>query len=83
MNTDPRAFEQSAHKALNDAGLKIALGRLKTHFALKRQEAAARYGDFEGLRESGRAIRDYSIANLDTLLETFERNVIARGGTVH
>ncbi len=83
MNADPRAFKAQAHDALNDAPLKTALGRLKTHFALRRQEAAERYGDFEGLREAGRAIRDYAIANLDTLLETFERNVIARGGTVH
>ncbi len=83
MNTDPRAFRESAHGALNDAKLKSALGRLKTHFALKRQEAAERYGDFETLREAGRAIRDHAIASLDTLLETFERNVVARGGHVH
>jgi L-lactate dehydrogenase complex protein LldF len=83
MNADPRAFKQLARDALNDVGLRSALGRLKTHFALRRQEAAERYGDFEGLREAGRAIRDYAIANLDTLLETFERNVIARGGEVH
>ena len=83
MNADPRAFRASAQEALGDAKLRGALGRLKTHFALKRQEAAERYGDFEGLREAGRAIRDHAIANLDTLLETFERNVIARGGMVH
>jgi len=83
MNADPRAFEASAHDALNDARLKSALGRLKTHFALRRAEAAERYGDFEGLREAGKAIRDHAIANLDTLLETFERVVIARGGQVH
>jgi L-lactate dehydrogenase complex protein LldF len=83
MNADPRAFKAQAHDALNDAKLKSALGRLKTHFALRRREAAERYGDFEGLREAGRAIRDHAIANLDTLLETFERNVIARGGQVH
>jgi L-lactate dehydrogenase complex protein LldF len=83
MNADPRAFRESAHDALNDAKLKSALGRLKTHFALRREDAAERYGDFEGLREAGRAIRDHAIANLDTLLETFERNVTARGGKVH
>lgn len=83
MNADPRAFKEQAHDALNDPSLKIALGRLKTHFALRRQEAAERYGDFEGLRDAGKAIRDHAIANLDTLLETFERNVIARGGYVH
>jgi L-lactate dehydrogenase complex protein LldF len=83
MNADPRDFPQSAHEALRDAKLKSALGRLKTHFALKRQEAAENYGDFEGLREAGRAVRDYAIANLDTLLERFESSVIARGGQVH
>ena len=83
MNADPRAFKASAHDALNDAGLRNALGRLKTHFALKRQEATERYGDFEDLREAGRAIRDHAIANFDTLLETFEHNVVSRGGQVH
>ena len=83
MNADPRQFPQSAHAALGDAKLRSALGRLKTHFALKRQEAAENYGDFEGLREAGRAIRDHAIANLDTLLESFERAVTARGGQVH
>lgn len=83
MNADPRRFKDSAHDALNDAKLKSALGRLKTHFALRRQESTERYGDFEALREAGKAIRDHAIANLDTLLETFERNVIFRGGQVH
>jgi L-lactate dehydrogenase complex protein LldF len=83
VNADPRDFKARAHAALNDAALKGALGRLKTHFALRRQDAVARYGDFEALREAGKAIRDHAIANLDTLLETFERSVVARGGLVH
>jgi len=77
------AFPEAAAEALRDPVLKSALARLKTHFALKREEAAARYGDFEALREQGRAIRDHAIANLDSLLENFERNVTARGGQVH
>ncbi|HVU20491.1 MAG TPA: lactate utilization protein B [Rhizomicrobium sp.] len=83
MNADPRAFREQAQDALNDTSLKTALGRLKTHFALRRAEAADRYGDFEALRDAGKAIRDHAIANLDTLLETFERHVVARGGQVH
>jgi L-lactate dehydrogenase complex protein LldF len=42
-----------------------------------------RYPDWENLREHGRAIRDYALALLDTLLEQFERNVVACGGQVH
>ena len=45
--------------------------------------AVQRYGDFEGLRVAGRDIRDYAITHLDTLLETFEASVNARGGKVH
>src|SRR5579862_2354603 len=78
MSLGPRDFVQASHEALADPMLKSVLGRLKTHFAHRRQEAAERYGDFEGLREAGRAIRDHALANLDTLLETFESAVIAR-----
>jgi L-lactate dehydrogenase complex protein LldF len=83
VNSDPRGFPQSAHNALGDMGLKSALARLKTHFALRRLESIERFGDFETLREAGRVVRDYALSNMDTLLETFERNVVARGGKVH
>jgi L-lactate dehydrogenase complex protein LldF len=83
MSADPRAFESAAREALGDAALRSALGRLKTHFAHKRRVAIDAYVDFEALREAGRAIRQYAVANLDALLETFERNVVARGGNVH
>jgi L-lactate dehydrogenase complex protein LldF len=83
MTYDPRNFVEASHEALQDPQLRPALARLKTHFAHGRSLAAARFGDFEALRERGRAIRDCALANLDTLLETFERNVTARGGHVH
>ncbi|HEY1963002.1 MAG TPA: LutB/LldF family L-lactate oxidation iron-sulfur protein [Rhizomicrobium sp.] len=83
MNQDPRAFREAGQAALHDPGLRIALSRLKTHFALNRALAVERYGDWEALREQGCAIRDYALANLDTLLEQFERAVTARGGQVH
>lgn len=83
MIPDPAAFPQAAHAALGDPRLKVALGRLKTHFVHKRADAFERYGDFEGLRDAGAAIRDYALSHLDALLETFERNVTARGGHVH
>ena len=83
MNQSPRDFQAASRQALGDARLKQALGRLGTHFVQRRVDAIERYGDWESLREQGRAIRDYALSHLDTLLETFERNVIARGGQVH
>jgi L-lactate dehydrogenase complex protein LldF len=83
MTYDPRNFAEASHEALQDPQLRPALARLKTHFAHGRSLGAARFGDFEALREHGRAIRDSALSNLDTLLETFERNVTARGGHVH
>ena len=83
MNLDPRAFPKNAHDALANPKLQSALGRLKTHFSLNRRAAIEAYGDFEELREAGRAVREYAVTHLDTLLETFERNVMARGGHVH
>ena len=84
MNLDPQRFRETAQAALHDPSLRIALSRLKTHFALNRTLAVERYaGDWEALREQGRAIRDHAITHLDTFLEEFERNVIARGGKVH
>ena len=83
MTQDPRNFPAAAKAALADESLKTALGRLKTHFVLKRAESIERFGDWEALREQGRAIRDYALTHLDTLLENFERAVTVRGGKVH
>jgi L-lactate dehydrogenase complex protein LldF len=83
MNLDPTAFKSAAHDALHDESLKPALARLKTHFSMGRAMAVARYGDFEPMRDAGKAIRDYAVTHLDTLLETFEAAVIKRGGKVH
>jgi L-lactate dehydrogenase complex protein LldF len=83
VNQDPRQFPQAARAALSDKTLRPALDRLKTHFVLRRADTVARYGDFEALRQAGRDIRDYAVTHLDSLLETFEASVNARGGTVH
>ncbi len=83
MNADPKDFVANARAALGDPLLRPALGRLKTHFGAGRTAAVQRYGDFEGLREAGKAIRDHAVTHLDELLVQFEASVAARGGTVH
>ena len=83
MTQDPGRFVEASHEALHDPQLRSALGRLKTHFARGRSYAVARFPDFEAVRDHGRAIRDHAVSHLDELLETFERNLRARGGHVH
>jgi L-lactate dehydrogenase complex protein LldF len=83
MNLDPTAFKSAAHDAMSNESLKVALARMKTHFVVGRLMAVNRFGDFEAMREAGKAIRDYAIGSLDTLLERFEQSVTARGGHVH
>jgi len=85
MNQDPRDFVAGAHEALADPRLKVAMGRLKSHFVVMRADSIARFGpeDFETLREQGKRVRDFALSRLDTLLETYERAVTARGGHVH
>jgi len=83
MNLDPTAFKSAAHDAMGNESLRVALARMKTHFVVGRLMAVNRFGDFEAMREAGKAIRDYAIGSLDTLLERFEESVTARGGHVH
>ena len=83
MNQDPRQFPKAAREALNDPLLRPALNRMKMNFAARRAYGVQAYGDFETLRRAGRDIREYAVTHLDTLLETFEANVLAKGGTVH
>lgn len=83
MKLDPQAFVEASREALHDERLKPALGRLKTHFAFGRVKAIERFGDWEAMREAGKQIKDYALANLDTLLEQFEASVVRNGGHVH
>ncbi|HWA31335.1 MAG TPA: LUD domain-containing protein, partial [Rhizomicrobium sp.] len=83
MTQSPRNFPAASTAALKDESLKSALARLKTHFVANRADAIEKFGDWEALREQGRAVRDYALTHLDTLLETFECAVTTRGGHVH
>ena len=82
LATSPK-FKENASRAMADAGLQQALARTKPRFIEKRAKAAAGLPEFERLRDTGRDIKNHTIANLDFYLETFERNVIANGGQVH
>jgi len=75
-------FKERAHVKLNDAGLQRNLAKIKTKFVEKRRQSMFELDDFEGTRDTARAIRQRALDNLDTWLEIFERNATARGATV-
>jgi len=83
MQATSHAFKANVHEALADQTLQKALGMMKTGFQGKRLQAVQRLPEFEALREAGKAIKNHTLAHLDFYLETFERNVTARGGQVH
>jgi L-lactate dehydrogenase complex protein LldF len=49
----------------------------------KRARVVAEMPDWQALRESGKQIRQHTMANLDFYLEEFERNCTFAGGVVH
>jgi L-lactate dehydrogenase complex protein LldF len=83
MQPTSHSFKQNAHEALGNANLQKALGMMRAGFPERRAMAVARLPEFEALREQGKGIKDHVLENLDFYLETFERNVVARGGRVH
>jgi len=83
MKSTAHLFKPQARAALQNPQLREALARAKNGFIGKRRLAADAFGDFEGLREYGKRIKDHTLANLDGYLEQFEARVIAAGGQVH
>ena len=75
-------FKETAHVKMNDARLQQNLKKMQGKFVGKRRASLTELDDFEGTRESGKAIRNRALDNLDVWLEVFERNAIARGATV-
>lgn len=83
MQSTTRLFDANSRKALADAPLQQALGKLSSNFTVKRSLAAGRLPEFEALRDQSRDIKDHVLAHLDIYLERFEAKVVAQGGIVH
>ncbi len=78
-----RPFPDAARDALRDGQLRANLGHATTTIRGKRAGVVAEVPDWAELREAGRAIKAATMARLDEHLEELERQVTARGGTVH
>ena len=78
-----RTFPAAAHDALRDEQLRGNLARATATIRAKRAAVVAELEDWEELRRAGAAIKDDVLARLGDYLEQFERQVTARGATVH
>src|SRR6476469_2483510 len=75
-------FKERAHVKLHDAQLQYNLTKIKGKFVEKRKVSLAELDDFEGTRETARAIRQRALDDLDVWLTIFDENARARGATV-
>lgn len=83
MRSTSAAFKENAGRALKDAGLQLALQHVGEGFIQKRRRAIDALPDFEAMRHQATAIKDHTLAHLDSYLEQFESAVRASGGHVH
>ena len=76
-------FPKAARRELGNAQLRANLGHATRTIRDKRLAVVSELPDWEELREAGRAIKESVMARLPELLEQFEANFTARGGTIH
>jgi L-lactate dehydrogenase complex protein LldF len=76
-------FPRAAREALRDSQLRRNLGVATRTIREKRAEVVAERGDWEELREAGRALKERVLRHLDDYLVQFEEAVQRAGGRVH
>ncbi len=76
-------FPRAARRALADTQLRVNLHNATTTIRTKRAQVVSEVPDWPELRDAAAAIKDDVLTHLETYLGELERNVVARGGTVH
>jgi L-lactate dehydrogenase complex protein LldF len=76
-------FPEAAREALANTQLRRNLGRATSTIRAKRAAVVGELSDWAALRETGAALKDDVLANLDRYLVQLEQQVTVRGGTVH
>ena len=79
----PEAFPQAAGAALANERVRANINRATTSIRSKRAAVVAEVPDWEQLRAAAAAIKDETLARLDTVLVELESSVQKAGGTVH
>jgi L-lactate dehydrogenase complex protein LldF len=76
-------FTKAAHEGLTDSQTRRNLRKATTAIRAKRASVVGEVDDWEALRETGRLIKEATMANLDQHLLALEASVQRAGGTVH
>jgi len=76
-------FPSAAAAAVHDTQLRHNLTHATHTIRAKRAGAVAELADWEQLRQAAKAIKEHTLANLDSYLLRLEANVTAAGGQVH
>ena len=77
------SFPAAARTAVADSQLRANLTHATHAIRAKRAGAVAELSDWEELRQAAKAIKDHTLAHLDTYLLRLEANVTRAGGHVH
>src|ERR1035438_7049 len=77
------SFPAAAAAAVADSQLRRNLTHATHTIRAKRAAAVAELSDWEALRAAAKAIKDHTLAHLDTYLLRLEANVTRAGGHVH
>ena len=75
------SFPEAARTAVADSQLRANLTHATHTIRAKRAGAVAELSDWEELRQAAKAIKDHTLAHLDTYLLRLEANVTRAGGT--
>lgn len=79
--SDP--FPEVADREMENGQMRANIRHATHAIRNKRKGVVAELPDWEELRSAGSALKEQVMANLPELLEEFEKNFTARGGTVH
>ena len=83
LRSEHHEFLDASADALANENLQSILQRLGESLGQKNKDAWAALPESDLLRQRARAIKDATLAELDTHLETLEASVLRRGGQVH
>jgi L-lactate dehydrogenase complex protein LldF len=82
MHLTPKFFKKYASENLNNPRLRKTYRFATQHALEKRLQAIQDVPEWEDLRDRAHQIKEDAIKQLDSYLETLEKNVIANGGKV-